>query len=397
MAMASVFVSCPFHGPYKDLIACIRRAAAGFHLQTVSADQYSAARPFVDDIQREIKDSRIVVADITGNNPNVLNEIGLAQASRKALILISQDSLSDAPANIRNLRIVQYAMTDLQLLQERVADGIQEVLFPSDVLRSMIVPRSLGFPSMDSRFVIAASPLSWRRATNQGGGYPLLRRTESDYVGIRGILQTFGQFYGFEALPDQIDPEDYRDEVACQEMDVYCIASPKANRWTGKFLEEFGNKWVPKLEFRADPLSSSLRNVRVSIFSDDTIMQPPGWVGGKGDRFWRDFGIIVRGPNPFHPADRMFAVMAGRSSLGTQAACTAFTDITAVKKIADFLRPHSTDIEDHRQPFWALASMARRDDERQEAIPESLTIWGAYPIKARSLFSGQVRVAPIAR
>ena len=156
--MASIFVSCPFHGPYKDLIACIRRAAAGLHLQVVSVDQYSAARPLADDIQREIQDSRIVVADITGNNPNVLNEIGLAQASRKALILITQDSPSDAPANIRNLRIVQYSMTDLQLLQERVADGIQEVLFPSDALRSMIVPRSLGLPSLDSRVCYRSEP-----------------------------------------------------------------------------------------------------------------------------------------------------------------------------------------------------------------------------------------------
>ena len=137
--MASVFVSCPFHGPYKDLIAAIRRAAVAFNLQVVSVDQYTAARPLADDVQRAIKDSRIVVADITGNNPNVLNEIGLAQASLKALILISQDSPSDAPANIRNLRIVQYALTDLQSLQGRIADGIQELLFPSDVLRAMIV------------------------------------------------------------------------------------------------------------------------------------------------------------------------------------------------------------------------------------------------------------------
>jgi hypothetical protein len=212
----------------------------------------------------------------------------------------------------------------------------------------------------------------------------MLRRTESDYVGIRGILQTFGQLYGFETLPDQIDPEDYLDEVAQEPMNLFCIASPKANRWTRTFLDEFGKKWAPKLEFRPDPTSLNLRNVRVSLFRDDVIMQPGGWVGGEGDRFFRDFGIIVRGPNPFD-SDHMFAIMAGRSSLGTQAACAAFTDAAAAKKIEEHLRPHRIDIENHRQPFCALVSMERRNDARQEAIPESLYVWGADRFATRTL------------
>jgi hypothetical protein len=272
-------------------------------------------------------------------------------------------------------------------LGQQIETALKKLLFPDDVLRSMIVPRSLGSPTRDSRFVIAASPLSWRRATNRSGAYPTLRRTESDYVGIRGIYQAFGQFYGFETLPDQIDPEDYRDEVAEEPMNLYCIASPKANRWTRKFLEAFGMKWGSKREFRPDPSSTNLRNVRVSLHGDnDAIIEPENWDRGDGDRYWRDYGIIVRGPNPFDLLHRnMLVVLAGRSSLGTQAACTAFTDAGAVENIIEtYLKPHGINIEDHRQPFYALVSMERSHDQKEEAMPGSLKIRAGGPFSSRT-------------
>jgi hypothetical protein len=384
--MQSVFVSCPFHGPYKELIAKVREAADHYHLRTVSVDQRSVALPLTEEIVGAVKESRVVVADITGKNPNVLHEVGLAQAYGKPLILITQDAPSEAPFNIRNLRMIEYGAADLLSLERRIEAALQEVLFPDDLLRSMIVPRSLGSPTRDSRFVLAASPLSWRRATNRSGGYSALRRTESDYVGIRGIYQAFGQFYGFETLPEQIDPEDYRDHVAEEPMNLYCIASPKANRWTRTFLEAFGKRWAPKREFRPDPTSTNLRNVWVSLLGDnDVIIEPENWDRGTGDRYYRDYGIIVRGPNPFDPDRHMFAVLAGRSSLGTQAACTAFTDTEAVKYIIEtYLHPRGIDIEDHRQPFYALVSMERRHDDKEEAIPESLLIRAGGPFSART-------------
>ena len=394
--MPTIFVSCPFHGPYKELVAKIEEVAERCSLKTIAVDQCSVASPISQEILREVRESRVVLADITGKNPNVLHEVGLAQAYGKALILITQSAPSDAPFNIRHLRMIEYAAEDLPSLGRQIEAALQKLLFPDDVLRSMIVPRSLGAPTLDSRFVIAASPLSWRRATNRSGGYPTVRRTESDYVGIRGIYQAFGQFYGFETLPDQIDPEDYKDEAAEEPMNLYCIASPKANRWTRKFLEAFGIRWVPKREFRPDPTSTNLRNVEVSLHGDnDVIIEPENWDRGPGDRYWRDYGIIVRGPNPFDPLNRnQFAVLAGRSSLGTQAACTAFTDTGAVKNMIEtYLQPQGIDIEDHRQPFYALVSMERRQDQKEEAMPESLKVRAAGRFTTRTPTSRSRAVA----
>jgi hypothetical protein len=194
-------------------------------------------------------------------------------------------------------------------------------------------------------------------------------------VGVRGILQAFGLLYGFETLPDNIDPEDCDDPVIQEPMNLYCIASPKANRWTREILDEYQQRWTPRIEFRADPNSRDLQNVRLSIYCDNTELAPRGWdFITKGDRYARDFGLILRGPNPYHP-EHMIAVMAGRSSLGTEAACRAFTDSDCVSRINQRLTGLDIDLEDHRQPFWALVRMRRTiGDGKEEAIPESLEI-----------------------
>ncbi len=158
-------------------------------------------------------------------------------------------------------------------------------------------------------------------------------------------------------------------------MNLYCIASPKANRWTRALLHEYGTRFVPKLEFRADPASSNLRNVLVSIWCDEEIVRPRGWSAKEhGDRYQRDFGIIIRGPNPYHE-QCMAAIIAGRGSLGTEAACTAFTDPGSIAIIRQRLGAFDIDLENHKQPFWVIASMRRAiGDDKEEAVRDSLRI-----------------------
>lgn len=374
--MSDVFLSAPFDGRFDGVLTLIQELAGRRQLRAVRVDEASMiAQPVAEDIRRLLRGSRLVVADLTGNNPNVLNEVGLAQALGKPLVLISQDPPTAAAFNVRHLRILRYDPSDLRTLEQQMVSAIAETTTPTEVLRAMLVPASLGRPTSESWFVVAASPLSYRRARWSRGGYKKLRRTSSDYVGLRGILQGFGLLFGFDALPDNLDPDDCDDSVLAERANLYCIASPKANRWTARLLAEIGNRWAPRLEFRADPLSGDLRNVNTSIVADGITLSPPGWLlNEEGDRYARDFGIVVRAPNPHH-SDLMVAVMAGRSSLGTEAACTLFTDLRSLEVVQQRLRAVKIDIEDHRQAFWILVSMSRRiGDSKEEAIKESLTI-----------------------
>jgi len=369
--MNTIFVSFPFDGQFDSVFDVIRDLASRRQLNAVRVDQKKvfANPPVADSIQRSIREARLVIADVTGSNPNVLHEVGLAQAFGKPLVLLTQEAPERAAFNIRGLTIIRYEPGNFLKHADRVDLALAEETSPSERLRAMLVPSTLGRPTGDSRFVIAASPLSYRRAQGRSGGYTRLRRTSSDYVGVRGILQGFGLLFDFDVLPDMLDPEDCNDSVLHEPMNVYCIASPKANRWTGSILQEYAERWTPRLAFRADPGSIDVRNVGLSIFCDEDALRPPGWtIDQKDDRYARDFGIIVRGPNPYDP-ECMAAVIAGRSSLGTEAACFAFTDPNAVKIIQERLVPLGISLEDHKAPFWVLVSMKRAiGDQREEAI-----------------------------
>ena len=292
-----LFISMPFASAFDEVSRAISDVAGKRGLSPYRVDQEHIAEPIAEAIDKKIRESRLVIADITDSNSNVLHELGQAQSLGKPTIIISQDPQDSAPFNVRGLRTQRYDPTRLQDLRRTLSLAFLEATSPNETLRGMLVPVSLGHPTQESRFVIVASPLSYRRAMGRSGGYKKMRRTYSDYVGIRGILQGFGSLYGFETLPDLIDPEDYDDCALAESMNVYCIASPKANRWTARILDQYHQHYVPRLEFRADSASPNLKNVNVSIYSDDALLTPPGWkLNAEHDRYGRDFGLIVRGP-----------------------------------------------------------------------------------------------------
>jgi len=371
-----LFISIPFTPAFNEISRAVIAAAVERGLTPYRVDQDHLAEPIAQAIDRKIRESRIVVADITGSNPNVLHELGQAQSLGKPLIVISQDEPQRAPFNVRSLRILKYDPERVADLQQTLRTALSEATSPNEKLRAMLVPVSLGHPTTESRFVIVASPLSYRRAMGRSGGYEKMRRTYSDYVGIRGILQGFGLLYGFDTLPDLIDPEDFDDVAMADSMNLYCIASPKANRWTARLLQQYHQNYVPRIDFRADSASLNLKNVNVSIYSNDALLTPPGWKENtQNDRYGKDFGLIIRGPNPTH-SDRMVAVIAGRASLGTEAACRAFADVDAITEIRSRLSGMKIDMEDHKQGFWALVGMQRATgDGKEEAIPETLVVY----------------------
>ena len=60
-----------------------------------------------------IKDARCVVADLSGKNPNVFYELGLAHAARKPVVFTS-GRLEDVPFDLRHLRVIVYEVREPQ-------------------------------------------------------------------------------------------------------------------------------------------------------------------------------------------------------------------------------------------------------------------------------------------
>ncbi|CAA6815189.1 MAG: Unknown protein [uncultured Sulfurovum sp.] len=94
------------------------------------ADDLYRPSSIVHDIWQYTKECQLVLADLTGKNPNVLYELGLAHAIAKPVILIVE-SMEDIPYDLRALRIIEYnknAHNWGELLKEKIINAIIEII-----------------------------------------------------------------------------------------------------------------------------------------------------------------------------------------------------------------------------------------------------------------------------
>ena len=102
------FVMMPF-GPwydkyYKEIyVPAIKEA--GF--EPARADELFTSGSVVEQIWEQIDKATVLLADLTGKNPNVFYELGLAHASSKPVIFTS-GILEDVPFDLRHLRVIIY-------------------------------------------------------------------------------------------------------------------------------------------------------------------------------------------------------------------------------------------------------------------------------------------------
>lgn len=105
------FVLMPFIKSFDDVYRrVIAPAVRQAGLEVMRADEMFAPGSIMEQIRSAIQQSRLCVADLTGRNPNVLYELGIAQTLGKPSILLAQD-MNDVPFDIRQYRVIQY---DLQ-------------------------------------------------------------------------------------------------------------------------------------------------------------------------------------------------------------------------------------------------------------------------------------------
>ena len=104
-----VFVAIPsgkkFKSIYRDLIN-EPLENAGFRV--TRAQDLSSARNILQDIIQGIERADVVVADLTGLNPNVFYEVGVAHALQKPVILLTQD-IDKLPFDLQQYRTIPYS------------------------------------------------------------------------------------------------------------------------------------------------------------------------------------------------------------------------------------------------------------------------------------------------
>ncbi|MFC5401464.1 hypothetical protein [Cohnella soli] len=92
-------------------------------------DDFYDSNVIIEDIWRLINESNIVVADLTGKNPNVFYEVGIAHTLGKHVVLLSQNS-EDIPFDLRHLRNITYSLSsvaDIELFKKNIGRVFQEI------------------------------------------------------------------------------------------------------------------------------------------------------------------------------------------------------------------------------------------------------------------------------
>ena len=108
---SDIFVIMPFADEftpiYEDHLTSVANSL-GYSIKR--GDNFFSKRSIMADVWSAIVNSKLVIADCTGRNPNVFYELGIAHTLDKPVIMITQN-MDDIPFDVRHLRAISYEYT----------------------------------------------------------------------------------------------------------------------------------------------------------------------------------------------------------------------------------------------------------------------------------------------
>jgi hypothetical protein len=125
----TVFAAMPFAGNYDDTFEIgIQGACLQLGYKAVRVDHQSFVGDIVAEIKRLIKKSVAVVGDLSDGRPNVLYEIGYAEAARRKVIQICSTPMDKIPFDVRNNRTLSYELGRTNKLKQDLMVELKKIL-----------------------------------------------------------------------------------------------------------------------------------------------------------------------------------------------------------------------------------------------------------------------------
>ena len=121
------FVAMPY-GPewFEPVQRTILDAGASNNFECVVSLNMATAGQVTEQIWRQLRRAEAVVADLTGSNPNVYYEVGLAHALGKQIIFITQDR-GKLPFDVSTSRCIRYEESNLSYLRDELEKAFAAV------------------------------------------------------------------------------------------------------------------------------------------------------------------------------------------------------------------------------------------------------------------------------
>jgi hypothetical protein len=120
----------PYASKFDDVYTMIENTVESVRkdIKCQRADQVKGAGKPRPEMVRSIREADLIIADVTGGNPNVMWEVGYATALEKPVILINQ-KVKDSPFNLGDERATKYSRGSLaETLRPKLAEAIRQTL-----------------------------------------------------------------------------------------------------------------------------------------------------------------------------------------------------------------------------------------------------------------------------
>jgi hypothetical protein len=102
-----IFVLMPFNNETTKTYHTIKKMTDDFGFRTTRGDDEYQSSSILSHIVRQIVRARLIIADISGRNPNVFYELGIAHALNKSVLMIARSAV-DIPFDVGSTRVLVY-------------------------------------------------------------------------------------------------------------------------------------------------------------------------------------------------------------------------------------------------------------------------------------------------
>ena len=127
-AEPSCFLVMPFGTPDADAVhAALRQACQRAGLRPLRGDDLFTPTDILDDLWRSLAGAHCVIADISGRNPNVMYELGIAHTLAKPVLILAR-SAADIPIDLATRRVIVYGGAPGAAWADTLASQVQLAL-----------------------------------------------------------------------------------------------------------------------------------------------------------------------------------------------------------------------------------------------------------------------------
>jgi hypothetical protein len=167
----------------------IEPACAGFGIRPIRADKMTRAGEIPEQVFRLLRDADLVIADLTGANPNVMYELGLRHAVGRSAIQLGEHGR--LPFDVSTIRTIQFARTENGLVEARkqlqasIETGLREGFGRVTATRVLHEAHGAGRAGADDTDLGAHEP----RDSEEPGFLELIAETEDAQPRLTGKLE----------------------------------------------------------------------------------------------------------------------------------------------------------------------------------------------------------------